>query len=55
MYPVSLADADSVAARADDLIVWVVLGLVFLWAVSFAAEVVMNKLRPVLMFVVLAA
>lgn len=50
-----LADVDSAAARADSIIVWLVLGLVFLWVVAFAAEQVMSKLRPVLMFMVAAA
>lgn len=49
-----VADLDHLASRADDLIVWIVLGLVFLWVVSFAAETVMSKLKPVLIFVVAA-
>lgn len=40
---------------ADDVVVWVVLGLAFLWLISSMAEVTLVKLRPVLMFLVVAA
>lgn len=53
--PTNLASVDSEAARADNIIVWIALGLVFLWLLSFAAETVMAKLKPVLIFVIAAA
>lgn len=53
--PTFLASVDTAAARADNLIVWIALGFVFLWVLSFAAETVMAKLKPVLIFVIAAA
>ena len=46
---------DSAASDLDDLVLWIVVGLAFLWVIAMAAEVTLNKVKPVLMFIVVAA
>ncbi|QII04370.1 hypothetical protein BH93_02420 [Rhodococcoides fascians A25f] len=46
---------DSAASDLDDLVLWILVGLAFLWVVAMAAEVTLNKVKPVLMFIVVAA
>jgi type IV secretory pathway TrbD component len=46
---------DSAAADLGDLVLWIVVGLAFLWVIAMAAEVTLNKVKPVLMFIVVAA
>jgi type IV secretory pathway TrbD component len=46
---------DSAAADLDDVVLWIIVGLGFLWVIAMAAEVTLNKVKPVLMFVVVAA
>ena len=45
----------NITDQASSFVVWVIVGLAFLWAISFMAETTMIKLRPVLMFIVVAA
>ncbi|WP_255783538.1 hypothetical protein [Mycobacteroides abscessus] len=47
--------ADGAATQLDDVVVWLLVGLGFLWLIAQAAEVVLQKLKPVLMFLVVAA
>ncbi|MBM7416833.1 MULTISPECIES: hypothetical protein [Nocardiaceae] len=46
---------DSAASDLDDLVLWLIVGLAFLWVIAMAAEVTLNKVKPVLMFIVVAA
>jgi type IV secretory pathway TrbD component len=46
---------DSAAADLDDLVLWIIVGLAFLWVIAMAAETTLNKVKPVLMFIVVAA
>lgn len=46
---------DSAAADLDDIVLWIVVGLAFLWVIAMAAETTLNKVKPVLMFIVVAA
>ncbi|WP_338887416.1 hypothetical protein [Rhodococcus sovatensis] len=56
MTPAVLAQSlDSAAADLDDVVLWIVVGLAFLWVIAMAAEVTLNKVKPVLMFIVVAA
>ncbi|RIR97814.1 hypothetical protein D2E45_23915 [Mycobacteroides abscessus] len=47
--------ADGAATQLDDVVVWLLVGLGFLWVIAQAAAVVWDKLKPVLMFLVVAA
>ncbi|SPX87807.1 hypothetical protein [Mycobacteroides abscessus] len=47
--------ADGAATSLGDVVWWLLAGLAFLWVVAQAAEVTLQKLKPVLMFLVVAA
>ena len=53
--PVLAQSLDSAAADLDDVVLWIVIGLAFLWVIAMAAETTLNKVKPVLMFIVVAA
>ena len=53
--PVLAQSLDSAAADLDDVVLWIVIGLAFLWVLAMAAETTLNKVKPVLMFIVVAA
>ncbi|SCC56077.1 MULTISPECIES: hypothetical protein [unclassified Gordonia (in: high G+C Gram-positive bacteria)] len=50
------ADPSSVAAdHLGDIVFWIVIGLAFLWVIAMVAEVTLQRLKPVLVFIVVAA
>ena len=40
--------------QAVAILVWLVIGFTFLWIISFLGEVVLERLKPVIMFIVAA-
>lgn len=52
---VQAATTDTAAANLDDIVFWLIVGLAFLWVIAMAAEVTLQKLKPVLVFIVVAA
>lgn len=55
MTAIFAATTDTAANQLDDVVFWLIVGLAFLWMISMAAEVTLQKLKPVLVFIVVAA
>lgn len=54
--PLPQPDTTSVAVdNFTSVVFWIVIGLAFLWLIAQAADVTLQKLKPVLMFIVVAA
>lgn len=53
--PVGDAPLQGLTSQAGNVVVWVTVGLVFLWLLSAMAETVLARFKPVLVFLVAAA
>lgn len=49
------AAMDVAAQHAENWVILIVLGLAFLWVLSLLSEIALNRLRPVALFLVVAA